>query len=239
MIFFYPIFEFFSKGFYIGSMKRFIYSRTYNTPREERGLEMFSVAGIAADGRLLLCSSRKESKSFPVNVLNDGDVETCEFLYGKKIIRLRADRFIPRGFKANPAKGLRCIEGEWLTENDAKARIEILDNKFANRPEPKKYHYGFINREGKVVIGPKIEPVGCRDYELDMNDLKSRKNHLALLEENGLPMEKHFSEGLAIVERNGKLGFQDQTGRIVIEPQYDYLANFHNGLAKFGLLLHS
>lgn len=220
-------------------MKRFIYSRTYHTPREERGLEMFSVAGIAKDGRLLICSSRKGSKAFPVIVVNDGDAETCEFLQGKKIIRLRADRFIPRGFKANPAKGLRFVDGEWISEGDAKARIENLDYQFANRPDPKKYQYGFINREGVVVIGPKTAPGGCRDYELDMSDLDRRKRCRELFNETGLPDETEYSEGLSIVEVEGKLGFLDESGKIVIEPKYDYLANFHNGLAKFGQLLHS
>lgn len=115
-------------------------------------------------------------------------------------------------------------------------QIKDLDRQYENRTSPKNYHYGFINREGAVVIGPKIEPVGCRDYELDMNDLDSRKTRCELFQGHGLPEVTEYSEGLAIVEVDGKLGFKDETGEIVIEPQYDYLANFHNGLAKFGIL---
>lgn len=40
-----------------------------------------------------------------------------------------------------------------------------------------------------------------------------------------------FSEGLASFEKNGKYGYVDTKGRIVIEPQYDYAYDFSEGLA--------
>jgi hypothetical protein len=46
---------------------------------------------------------------------------------------------------------------------------------------------------------------------------------------NGL----RFSEGLARVTRDGKVGFVDETGRIAIEPQFDYAEDFNGGLSRF------
>jgi hypothetical protein len=42
-----------------------------------------------------------------------------------------------------------------------------------------------------------------------------------------------FSEGLARVTKNGKVGFVDETGRIAIEPQFDYAEDFNGGLSRF------
>ncbi len=40
-----------------------------------------------------------------------------------------------------------------------------------------------------------------------------------------------FSEGLAVVEVDGKSGYIDKTGEMVIEPQYDFAYSFADGLA--------
>lgn len=42
-----------------------------------------------------------------------------------------------------------------------------------------------------------------------------------------------FSEGLARVSRGKQVGFVDRTGRIVIEPQFDYAEDFNGGLSRF------
>ena len=39
-----------------------------------------------------------------------------------------------------------------------------------------------------------------------------------------------FSEGLALIEQNGKYGYIDTQGNIVIVPQYDEAGNFSEGL---------
>lgn len=108
----------------------------------------------------------------------------------------------------------------------------------------RKYLHGFIDRKGRVVIGPRIDPADCRDYELDSQYIRSRKTHYDiwqdLLPDNQLLIdEPEYHEGLARVEVNGKWGFIDETGAMVIEPIYDCVGNFHNGIAKFGLLHNS
>jgi len=51
-----------------------------------------------------------------------------------------------------------------------------------------------------------------------------------------------FHEGLAAIKRDGKWGFIDKTGKVVIAPQYDYVRQFSEGLAavqkdgKFGVI---
>jgi len=49
------------------------------------------------------------------------------------------------------------------------------------------------------------------------------------------PDDYYFHNGLAEVEINGKYGFIDESGEIVIEPKFDYVASFHRGLARVGM----
>ena len=41
----------------------------------------------------------------------------------------------------------------------------------------------------------------------------------------------NFSEGLAVVEFDGKYGYIDKTGKEIIPPKYDYTQPFNNGVA--------
>ena len=62
--------------------------------------------------------------------------------------------------------------------------------------------YGFIDKNGKVVIEPQFDYAGA------------------------------FSEGLGKVKKDGKWGFIDKSGKVVIEPQFDSIFNFSEGLAE-------
>ena len=62
--------------------------------------------------------------------------------------------------------------------------------------------YGFIDKNGKVVIEPQFDNV------------------------------EDFIEGFWKVEKDGKWGFIDKNGKVVIEPQYDYVRDFSEGLAE-------
>lgn len=69
-------------------------------------------------------------------------------------------------------------------------------------------HWGFIDRRvGKVLIPAQFTNV------------------------------RYFKDGLAAVEfDNGKWGFIDMTGRVVIQPQWDQAYDFHAGMAKVVIL---
>lgn len=43
-----------------------------------------------------------------------------------------------------------------------------------------------------------------------------------------------FSEGIISIRREGKFGFADRTGAIIIEPTYDHAKDFSSGLAAVG-----
>jgi len=52
----------------------------------------------------------------------------------------------------------------------------------------------------------------------------------------GMAAAKHFfSEGMAVVEQDGKRGYIDESGKIVIQPQYDHAWKFSEGMAAVKL----
>ena len=61
--------------------------------------------------------------------------------------------------------------------------------------------YGYMNKNGEVVISPRYDRAG------------------------------YFSEGLACVKIDGKLGFIDKSGNNMIEPQFDRCYDFNEGYA--------
>ena len=62
--------------------------------------------------------------------------------------------------------------------------------------------WGFIDKNGKVVIEPQFDDAG------------------------------DFSEGFAQVKKDGKYGFIDKSGKVVIEPQFDNVEYFIEGFAQ-------
>ncbi len=79
---------------------------------------------------------------------------------------------------------------------------------------------GFIDREGKYVINPQFGGLGS-DY--DVRVLMIFTSDIQLLS---------FSEGFAPVKVGDKdAGFIDETGKIVINPQFNFASPFYGGLA--------
>ena len=44
--------------------------------------------------------------------------------------------------------------------------------------------------------------------------------------------DKNFNEGITEIVENDKFGFMDITGKVIIEPQYDNVGQFSEGLAS-------
>lgn len=91
--------------------------------------------------------------------------------------------------------------------------------------------WGFIDKNGNWAIEPKFKLANT------FNNGKAKvllRNNFDYIDKNGkiLEEELNFSEGLAIIEQNGKYVFVDKNNNIAIEDKFDYASNFENGLAK-------
>jgi hypothetical protein len=83
-------------------------------------------------------------------------------------------------------------------------------------------YYGFIDKTGKIVINPQFDNVNFLDNgSIGLNSGIKK----------GIAASNPFKEGLASVKIDGKYGFIDKTGKIVINPQFNEAQGFHEGLA--------
>jgi hypothetical protein len=100
--------------------------------------------------------------------------------------------------------------------------------------------WGYTDAGGKVVITPRfllaeefspkgIAPVVDDDGWAYIN-AKGKVVIRPFVVDNG---PDYFSEGLARFRREGKLGFFNERGRVVIPPKYDFAAPFSEGFAAF------
>ncbi|MGF1991855.1 MAG: WG repeat-containing protein [Nostoc sp. ZfuVER08] len=88
--------------------------------------------------------------------------------------------------------------------------------------------WGYINRQGNMVIPlqfdePKDTP---RRFDCDATDITNNK-----AECKNLDNRHDFSEGLAAIYMNGKWGYINPQGNIVIEPQFSQANHFSERLA--------
>lgn len=88
--------------------------------------------------------------------------------------------------------------------------------------------WGYIDREGNMVIEAKFdEPRDSpKRFDCDATDIIGNKAECKYLD------NRHdFSEGLAAIYMNGKWGYIDRQGKIVIQPQFSQANNFSERLA--------
>jgi len=96
------------------------------------------------------------------------------------------------------------------------------------------YVYGLINRSGAYVVKPvydSIRPYGKTLY------LAIQGENVDLLNAQGSIVNRlanssvhQPSEGLAVFSQNDRYGYLDETGKVVIEPQYRYAEAFSEGI---------
>jgi len=99
--------------------------------------------------------------------------------------------------------------------------------------------WGFINRNGDMVIGNEYED--ARDFQDGLAAV--RKNGLwGFIDENNntvIPLTytevRGFSEGLAAAARDGRFGYIDRSGACAVEFQYDSALDFSGGYALVSL----
>ncbi len=104
--------------------------------------------------------------------------------------------------------------------------------------------WGSINETGRFIIKPTFDdcPVSSgKDGRL----FELLKGKVVCVDRTGKILFKtlfdsigEFSEGIAAVALNDKLGFIDQNGKTICKPKYDLVGDFHEGLAWVNLGLN-
>jgi len=107
-------------------------------------------------------------------------------------------------------------------------------------PFEKGGQWGYRDHRGKVIIAPRFQVAqefSSRGIAAVVDDagwayIDQRGNVLIrpFIFDNG---PDYFREGLARFTRQGKFGFFDESGKVVIEPRFDFALPFSEGLAAF------
>ncbi len=98
--------------------------------------------------------------------------------------------------------------------------------------------YGYIDKSGKMVIPPQFQEATSFSDGLASVTLEGKgstyvdKSGKVVISGGDFKDDMLFSEGLAPARRNDdKWGFIDKTGKFVIEPQFERVGKFSEGLA--------
>ncbi|ARN77566.1 hypothetical protein BST97_05940 [Nonlabens spongiae] len=111
-----------------------------------------------------------------------------------------------------------------------------------SKHEPFGYKSGYINQIGDTVI-PLDKYVRCftdtaiyyaivydKKQGLIGIDLNEKKLFNAVWDGEGSVIKE--SEGMILIEENGKFGFANYKGKTIIEPRFEYAESFRNGKAR-------
>lgn len=149
----------------------------------------------------------------------------------KKTLIPTSDKYSKKNQLEQPIKKDKDTIFNKLTEEtlNNNKKIELL------APQRKNKKYGFINKNGEMVIQPIYDYVLAFSEGLAKVEINGK---CGFINRNGEMViqpifndVKSFSEGLALVKINGKYGFINQQGEIVINATYDHLDSFSEGLA--------
>lgn len=95
--------------------------------------------------------------------------------------------------------------------------------------------FGYMNSEGKLVIPAKYDEVqgfgsGHAAVKLGKRVLVVNKTGEETPLDANIVLVRKFVENLAPFESDGKFGFLDPTGKVVIKPQFESVGYFKNGV---------
>jgi len=101
--------------------------------------------------------------------------------------------------------------------------------------------WGYIDQKGNYVVQPQYANASCFSEHLAF--VTQPGGYIQCIGTEGKTIfdlkdatfASHFSEGMAVVEIDGKFGFIDKTGKIVIKPKFLHAADFSDGLAKISI----
>ena len=88
--------------------------------------------------------------------------------------------------------------------------------------------WGYIDEQGNLVIALQYGGVP----EEWKKSLRLAQNPDYVMKAISIFAAKNFHEGLAAVSENGKWGFIDKKGKVVIDFQFDEVGDFSEGLAR-------
>lgn len=100
--------------------------------------------------------------------------------------------------------------------------------------------WGYKNAAGAVVIAPKYLSAG-EFSDTGIATVADGSGWAIINQKGGILLRPYvfengadyFVEGLARFVKNGKFGFFDESGKVVIPPRFDFVEPFHEGLAAF------
>jgi len=88
---------------------------------------------------------------------------------------------------------------------------------------------GCSNQQKQSDAPAKIELVEVQNPDYTYS-YKDQKGNIII---NNVSQRLIFDNGVATIEQNGKFGIIDNTGKYLIEPVYDYMSNFQDGMCAF------
>ncbi len=149
------------------------------------------------------------------------------------------------------------LQHEFYAEfSEGLVAVNFEKAKFAksSRPEEETFKWGFVNKQGKIVIDPKFwaeirkPPLFSEGFAAVILEVKNPHYvHIStdygtkygfidktgnIVIEAKYDKAENFSNGIAKVKIDGKWGFIDKTGTVVIPLRYDEIEDFNNGLAR-------
>jgi len=157
-------------------------------------------------------------------------------------VRIAEDVLVPFRAKEAGNWGFIDVEGEVKIEPDFERKPSLMVHGFAYYPSGHDT-YQYINREGKV-LDPEYLAVSFFNEGLAAV-IPRKTGVITVINEDfetvfTLPQAvtiSHFSQGMAFFQNfNGKYGFVNQVGEMVVPPTYDILRVLHEDRAIFGRL---
>jgi hypothetical protein len=206
-------------------------------PAQVKGLEGRNWGYINSEGELVIRPQYDYAAGFQANglaIVSSGNYSGVIDSTGKYVIEPKYDTIA--GFSEGRAavsdgEGFRVIDesGKILT---AKA-YDFVDQyqegraKYTDRPSENEYLYGYLDREGREIIPAKY--MSAYDFKNGKAVVKLAEGQFALIDTNGNMLQRYNfnfvgdqGDGLLAFKESeeGKFGYIDEAGRVVIPPAF-------------------
>lgn len=206
---------------------------------------------IGPDGNFLIKPAYDSADVFNDNgraIVSKGSLYGIIDSQGKNIVNSQYDYIsdFSEGLAiATDRSGYKVFNREGKTVFENKGYISSFKEGFAviegnSTPEVHSL-YGYLNREGKIVIPPKYESAG--DFSNGAAIVKKQEGSYALIDTEGNEVgtyDKYYvgsiSDGMMPFKEtiDTKFGYISRTGSVKIKPEYDIAERFINGNAIVG-----